>query len=359
MTTHEHCLGVVVIGRNEGERLRACLESIVLHFQKPTKDTKHSVAPIIYVDSGSVDNSIGVARSFGAEVVQLELSRPFSAARARNAGITRLCEVAPTAKFVQFIDGDCMIAGDWLETAATFLESHPRYAVTSGRLRERFPEQSIYNRVCDIEWSVPVGDSESCGGVACFRVDAFRQIGGFDESVVCGEEPELCLRLRNAGWRIRRMDTEMAMHDAAMTRFAQWWKRSVRGGYGALDVATRFEKGQGVFSRQVRRARLWGVGWPLLVVVVTLAVFTTYGWHLAAYATLLTLAILPLQVARVGVKSMRTCGDAKTAFRYSTLMMLEKWANLQGQYRYLRDIRAGRHLSLIEYKQLVLPDDVV
>ena len=65
--------GAVVIGRNEAERLRHCLNSLL-----------GGGLTIVYVDSDSVDGSAALARSLGAEVVQLDLSRPFTAARARN-----------------------------------------------------------------------------------------------------------------------------------------------------------------------------------------------------------------------------------------------------------------------------------
>ena len=126
----------------------------------------------------------------------------------------------------------------------------------------------------------------------------------------------------------------------------------MRGGYGAMDVARRFEKsGTDMFSRQIHSARLWGIGWPIAVLLVTIAAWTIYGWQASIIVAICSLAILPLQIVRVAVKSRPKCGDTKTAFTYGAFMMLEKWANLQGQYRYLQDLRAGRHLSLIEYKQ--------
>ena len=336
---HNLSIAVVVIGRNEGERLRACLESLRNQFK-------------VYVDSGSSDNSVELARSLDAVVVALDMARPFSAARARNEGFSRAMQKYPDTQFVQFVDGDCNIVDGWLEAAGKFMDENPTIAAVAGRLRERAPDRSVYNRLCDLEWNTPVGDVKTCGGVAMVRVRAFEQVGGFDESVVAGEEPELCLRLRHAGWNIHRIDVEMALHDAAMTRFSQWWKRAVRGGYGAMDVARRFEKsGDGMFSRQIQSARVWGIGWPIAALLVTIVALTVYGWKACLILAICALAILPVQIVRVAVKSLPRCGDTKTAFAYGVFMMLEKWANLQGQYHYLQDLRAGRHLSLIEYKQ--------
>jgi len=178
------------------------------------------------------------------EVVELDMSKPFSAARARNAGFERLND---KVKFIQFVDGDCEIVTGWIERARQELEQRPDVAVVCGRRRERHPEASIYNRIADIEWDTPIGEAQSCGGDSMMRADAFAAAGGFDSSVVAGEEPELCQRLRANGWKILRINAEMTLHDAAMVHMRQWWRRSVRGGYGTMDVASRFGS-QGLFK---------------------------------------------------------------------------------------------------------------
>ena len=154
-------LGVIAIGRNEGERLRLCLESVM-----------GRGLIIVYVDSGSVDGSVELARSLGADVVELDLSRPFTAARARNEGFERLCQINPQVRFVQFIDGDCEVAEGWLEKAREVLEENLEVGVVCGRRRERFPEQTVYNRLADLEWDTEVGEAKACGGDAMMRVSS-------------------------------------------------------------------------------------------------------------------------------------------------------------------------------------------
>src|SRR5579864_8939667 len=187
-------VGVIAIGRNEGERLRRCLASVVGRGM-----------PVVYVDSRSTDGSVELARSLGADVVELDLSLPFSAARARNAGVERLATIAPDARLVQFVDGDCEVGDGWIERAAAELNDRSDVAVVCGRRRERFPDASIYNRLADLEWDTPVGEVKSCGGDAMMRLDAFHAAGGFDATVVAGEEPELCQRLRARGWKVLRI----------------------------------------------------------------------------------------------------------------------------------------------------------
>ncbi len=184
-------LGLVVIGRNEGNLLRQCLLSAIAQ-----------VAQIVYVDSGSTDDSVSMARSLGVDIVELDLSQPFTAGRARNEGFFYLIQKYPHLKLVQFVDGDCEIVAKWLQTAEQTLGTQANLAIACGRRRERFPKQSIFNRLCDLEWDTPIGETKACGGDFMVRVSAFQQVQGFDPALIAGEEPELCIRLRQQEWKI-------------------------------------------------------------------------------------------------------------------------------------------------------------
>ena len=243
----------MAIGRNEGERLRACLASTV----------GRGPAAVVYVDSASTDGSVDAARAAGAEVVELDMSVPFTAARARNAGFERLSAVLPGLAFVQFLDADCELVDGWLPAARARLEARPDLAVACGRRRERHPESSSYNRLADIEWDTPVGEAKACGGDALVRASAFRAVGGYDPALIAGEEPELCVRLRKAGWKVERLDAEMTVHDAAMTRFGQWWRRSVRAGHAyAEGAAIHGAPPERHWVRESRSNWFWGLGLP-------------------------------------------------------------------------------------------------
>jgi GT2 family glycosyltransferase len=334
-------LGVVAIGRNEGERLRRCLDSVA-----------ESGVPTVYVDSGSDDGSVGLARSMGVEVVELDPSRPFSAARARNEGYQRLRALAPSSRYVMFVDGDCEVDRGWLERARVELEARPRAAVVCGRRRELYPGRSIYNRLADLEWDTPVGEAKTCGGDSVIRVEAFDAVGGFDPSAAAGEEPELCQRLRRAGWSIWRVDAEMTRHDLGMTRFGQWWRRQYRSGYNGLDILTRFPEGDRVFARDLVRCRAWGLGWPSAVAAIGLMAGLAWGPAIGVGAAGLLALALPLQMARLALKVRGRVDGPGSAAAFGVLNMVAKWANLAGQVDYLRDRRRGRTARLIEYKRV-------
>jgi GT2 family glycosyltransferase len=324
-------IGVVAIGRNEGERLRRCLESVA-----------GEAAAIVYVDSASSDGSAELARSRGVETVELDLSIPFSAARARNEGFRRLLEVCPDVEFVQFVDGDCEVVHGWLDRARRELEARPDVAVVCGRRRERHPDASVYNRLCDLEWDTPVGEAEACGGDALIRVGPFVAAGGYRAALIAGEEPELCLRLRSAGWKVLRIDAEMTWHDAAMTRFGQWWRRAVRAGHAFAEVSWLHRSGPlRLWVRESRSIWLWG----LLVPALALA----GAWWTRGLSLLLLLGypVLALRVYR----GRRRRGDgASAAAWYALFCVTAKFAQVSGQLRYHRRRLLGRPGGLIEYK---------
>jgi GT2 family glycosyltransferase len=251
-------LGFVIIGRNEGERLALSIDS-VLH-------TRHST---VYVDSGSSDDSVALARARGLPVVELDPALPFTAARARNAGFHWHLRNNVQLAYVHFVDGDCELWSGWVEKARETMATDHRLGAVCGRRRERDPDASPYNQLCDYEWDTPVGLADTVGGDALFRVAALKAVKGFDESLIAGEEPELCYRLRRRGWLIRRIDADMTIHDAAMTRFGQWWQRNRRNGYATAEALEMRGTDNAAVKREVVSNVIWGLPpmwllWPLL-----------------------------------------------------------------------------------------------
>lgn len=325
-------VGLVAIGRNEGERLRQCLDSVV-----------GKVERIVYVDSGSTDGSVELARSRGVDVVELDLSIPFTAARARNAGVAHLLQASPQTEFIQFVDSDCEVAPGWLDYALAQLDANPNVAVVCGRRRERFPEQSLYNRLCDIEWDTPIGEAKACGGDSMMRVAAFQQVGGFNPTLIAGEEPELCVRIRQNGWKILRLDAEMTRHDAQMKRFGQWWKRMLRGGHAFAEGA--WLHGQTPERHWVKESRsiwVWGLLVPLLALGMA---WPTKG------LSLLLLGGYPLMAYRISRYIQQQGLPAKEAGLYGLFCMLAKFPQLQGQLQFHLNRWLGRRNVLVEYKK--------
>ena len=320
--------GVVAIGRNEGARLQRCIESV-----------RGLAARVVYVDSGSTDGSVALARSLGVETVELDLAAPFTAARARNAGFRRLQSLAPELAYVQFVDGDCEVIPGWLEVAVAALEADTTLAAVCGRRRERYPERSVYNRMCDVEWNTPVGVTKGFGGDVMLRVAALVQAGGYRDDLIAGEDSEFSVRLRMHGHVLRRLDADMTLHDAGMTRIGQWWRRTYRAGYAfASGVALHGAPPERFFLRESRSAWLWGATIPLGIAVLAL---------LTGPYALLAFLVYPMQVLRLYAHAS---GEPSLRVARAFFLLAGKFAEAAGQVKFLLHRMAGKTGRLIEYK---------
>lgn len=326
-------LGIVAIGRNEGTRFQQCLESF--------KSLKLDFT-FVYVDSGSTDNSVQHAKDAGYAVVELDTSIPFTAARARNAGVNYLKESMPALTYIQFVDGDCQMDSDWLAKAVDELNNEPSLAVVCGRRTEIKPEASLYNLLIDKEWDTPIGYAKACGGDAMYRASAYLDVNGFNDSVIAGEEPELCYRLRQAGWKIKRMDAAMTYHDAALYSFGAWWKRAERYGHAAFEGAWRYgNSAERFYVPQVRGIVLWGGTLPLFVILVAVI-------KLPLVLVPITLAVL--QWFRLTQYFTKKDNNPVLARKRAALTLVCKLAEFKGGCRFIKNKLLGKKSQIIEYK---------
>jgi glycosyltransferase involved in cell wall biosynthesis len=324
-------IGLVVIARNEGKRLEACLKSALAQ-----------ISQIVYVDSGSTDSSVALAREKGIEVVELDMSLPFTAARARNEGFSHLLAVFPGVEFIQFIDGDCCLVNGWVESAVAQLSQNPQIAVVCGRRREECPDRSIYNKLCDLEWDTPVGQATACGGDAMMRVKALQVVNGYNPDLIAGEEPELCVRLRQEGWEIWRIDAEMTVHDAQMTNFSQWWKRTVRAGYAYAQGADLHGRSpQKHWVKDSRSIWFWGL---ILPIVVVMSLIPTQGFSL----------VLGLGYPYLGYRVYKYMRSRSFSNRdsalYAIFCILAKFPQVIGQGQFYWKKWLKQPQTIIEYK---------
>jgi cellulose synthase/poly-beta-1,6-N-acetylglucosamine synthase-like glycosyltransferase len=328
-------VSIVVIGRNEGERLRRCLES-VFAMTHPNFDTE-----VIYVDSGSVDDSVALADRMGAKVIALQPERP-SAALGRNAGWR-----AASGSIVLFLDGDTILHPNFVADSLTEF-TVPEIAVVWGHRRELHPEQSLYNRTLDLDWIYLAGPTMYCGGDALFRRDLLTETGGFDETLIAGEEPELCRRIAALGFTILHVDRPMTLHDLAITRWQQYWKRSTRAGHAFAEVSERFQATEQAFwSDESRRNR----NRALLLLGLFIAGLT---------ASIVFASLLPIGgacffflalAARSAWKVRWKTNDKVALLLYGLHSHLQQVPIYVGQLQYKWNRRKGKRSMLLEYKQ--------
>jgi GT2 family glycosyltransferase len=308
-------VGIVIIGRNVGALLNETLDA-----------ARRVGLPLVYVDSGSTDASVARARQKNIPVVELDASQPYTAARARNAGAQFLLRQNPALEFFQFVDGDCMLAEHFVARAVAVMDADARVAVVCGQRRERFPDASVYNQLAALEWETPRGEILACGGDALVRVCAFVEVGGYDARLIAGEEPEMCLRLRRAGWKIFAVDADMTYHDARMTRFGPWWTRAARAGHAYAEIAWRHGRERERFWVH-ESASIWFWGAGVWLGALGLAKFTRG-------ASLVFLLGYPLLGARIYARMRKRGWSEYDARLYALFCVLAKFPQLQGQLQF-------------------------
>lgn len=320
-------LGAVAIGRNEGSRLKACLRSLVSVCDR-----------IVYVDSGSSDDSMVFARSLGVIVVELDKTQPFTAARARNAGFEKLMTEENPPEFVQFVDGDCRVESGWLEAGLAALEGDASLGLVTGWRSEIYPDASVYNAMFQIDWHRPAGSIATCGGDMMIRTKAYCEIGGFNPRVIAAEDDEFCLRLGKAGWKLKRLPLSMTWHDADMKNFGPWWQRTIRDGHGFAQVGHMHPPH---FRREILRVLIYGLLLPLSFLA---------GLLLAPWLSLAVLMIYVLSWLRTALNLRRREMTASMAFRQASFLTISKIPNLFGMMIYHRRLLIGDDMKIIEYK---------
>ena len=319
-------IAVIAIGRNEGERLRRGLASLA-----------GSGVPLIYVDSGSTDNSLGIAEEAGANVVELDMSVPFSAARARNAGAEVAISLVPKPKYLQFIDGDCAIADGWLQAARSYLDNHSDVALVTGWREEINRDATVYNAMCDVEWHRPAGDIEECGGDLMVRSEAHVQAGGYNPVVIAGEDIDYCLRLGQFGRRVL-LPRSMTLHDVDMTRFSQWWKRAVRAGHSYAHIN---DLHNGRSRREIGRA----IGFAGVLPIA--AIFCLIFWQPGIVPVIALYALSYLKT----VSGLRRNGQSLAeSLHHAVFLTISKFPNLIGMATYYGRKLRRDDMRIIEYK---------
>ncbi|MDQ1453504.1 MAG: hypothetical protein QOK38_3370 [Acidobacteriaceae bacterium] len=326
-------VAVVVIGRNEGERLRACLTSVL------AMDYPHHLLDILYVDSASTDNSVALAETLGVRTIVLD--GPTTAARGRNAGWTRT-----TAPFVLFLDGDTLLDPAFVRNALPHFED-PSIAGVFGDRREMRTADSIYNALFDLDWNTQPGFTLFFGGDALVRREALVDVDGYNERLIAGEEPEMCRRMRERGYFILHVAEPMTRHDLAMHSFAQYWRRSLRTGHAYAEISALYSNtADPLWSAESHHNVIRGLFWLVAPPACAVTAIALRSW-------------LPIGLFAAGAVALgaRTAARASNKTRSPHLLLayalhshLQQVPILFGQLRFWFQRRSGGRSAIIEYK---------
>lgn len=223
-------ISVVIIGLNASVHIQSCIES-VFACNYPQEQIE-----IIYVDGGSSDQSVALAKVYDqVKVIELNSDRP-SPGKGRNVGLSYASH-----NYVQFLDSDTQLDSNWLAQAVGILKNS-EIASVSGNLDEVFPEKNFYHRVANLEWCNKTyeGYSQTFGGIVLVKKNLVEELGGYDENTHVGEDPDLSFRMHLKGYRHYELAIPMVEHDINMTSFKRYMKRCIRSGYGYALLGLRY-----------------------------------------------------------------------------------------------------------------------
>ncbi len=340
-------LSVVIIGRNEGQRLVDCIRSVQAInepkenvFFAPVFVCLNFCLEIIYVDSDSSDGSPDQAKALGAKVQVVHPERP-AAAIGRNAG-WRVAQ----APLVLFLDGDTILHPEFVKKAIQQLDD-PQVAIVWGHRRELAPYASVYQRVLDLDWIYPPGISDFCGGDALMRRAVLEEVDGYNPQLIAGEEPEMCQRIRALGYTIMHIDQPMTQHDLAITQAKQYWQRAVRAGHAYAEVSTLFRNTDTPLWQSEVRKTFWKASVLTGIFIVGLiATFLLKTWWPLGLSVL---AFLLLSM-RSAIKARWKSSNPLTLFLYGLHSQFQCLPIAIGQLSYYYHRRRGQRRCLIEYK---------
>jgi hypothetical protein len=132
----------------------------------------------------------------------------------------------------------------------------------------------------------------------------------------------------------------MTLHDVAMTRFSQWWRRSVRAGYAyALGASIHGAPPERHWVRESRRSLIWGFFIPALGLMGAFM-----GYFFISFAVIF---IFLLQWIRLFIRGR---GDRSLRLASATFLIVGKFAEFTGQIRFLWHRLVRQQSRLIEYK---------
>ncbi len=221
-------LSVILISRNQEWNIARLVESVLRE-----RDLLGSM-DIILVDSASNDQTIEIAARYPITVYKLNPDQRLSAAAGRYVGYNHT-----SGDLVLFLDGDMELCQGWLTQALKVIRSQPEVAVVCGQVVDRPKDYTPQENECTHDAMRNSGGATCVlhgGGASLYRRSVLDKVGTFNPWLYSDEEPELCLRIRHAGYQILRLPRTIAFHYTvpweALSTFLAKRKSNIWLGYG-------------------------------------------------------------------------------------------------------------------------------
>lgn len=296
-------LSVIVVARNEAERIEYSLDGCLRAVWRAQEEGLVGDAEILLADSASTDATVDIARTFPVTIVQLPSEWPLSAAAGRHVALRHA-----RGELLLFVDGDFVILEDWLPEAIRALRADPTIGAVAGRMIEEFAGNTILGRSERETIEAARGDPEAVP-IGLYRRSAVEAAGGFDPFLRGAEDRDLAHRIREAGYRLRLLRRAMGTHRRATGRrldYVTYFRSVLVWSVGDGQVFRRWRRKRRV-ARDVERRYgdlrylenyLLAVGLASLLLVNLAAILVPGAWPALALDVVVILGATALGRAR-------------------------------------------------------------
>lgn len=251
-------ISVIVIGRNEGSRLSACLQSV----QDALAVLSHE---IIYVDSCSADDSLDRAKALGARCYLL-------AEQDTTAGLGRFAGAREArGDVLLFLDGDMELCPGFCEKALVEMDATGCNGVCGIREDLYWQNGQLIGRNDNYFRCTQRRECPEFGGALMISAEALRACGGWSADTVACEEAELHARLKDVGCRITELPIPMIRHNDTVrdnrSLLGAFFSRRRLGEGQALRCAMALGKGRCYLRHERVKFLLCALDWLCLLLL--------------------------------------------------------------------------------------------
>jgi glycosyltransferase involved in cell wall biosynthesis len=223
-------IGVCV--RNCEDYVNYAIESIL------DQDFPHELMEVIFVDDGSTDNTLSTVQEY---VSTMDIPARIFHTSWQGLGSARTIVVKNArGKYIIWVDGDMIMQGGYVRKLVEFMEQHPEVGIAKGKqaLEPRgnlVANLEAYARAAGrmVDYQCEKARLKALGTGGCiYRVEAIEQAGGFDQNLRGhGEDWDIEIRLRAAGWSLHTVDTEFSDYEKYGLTWRNLWSRYWLRGY--------------------------------------------------------------------------------------------------------------------------------